>query len=94
MQSARRREENRAMREEKERLRALKNNDEEAYAQLVSQTKNQRLKDLLAQTDNYLRRLGAMVALERAEDFDAGGKPRGRSKAAREARAQAKGVHL
>lgn len=36
---------------------ALKNNDEEAYAKLVMQTKNQRLKDLLSQTDDYLKRL-------------------------------------
>jgi hypothetical protein len=37
---------------------------------LVAQTKNQRLKDLLAQTDNYLKRLSAMVAMERLEDYD------------------------
>ena len=101
-QAERKREELRQRREEKERLRALKNNDEAKYLSLVAQTKNQRLKDLLAQTDEvrfeqrkkerkknncyicvpkiafyfsstyfqYLRRLGAMVALERLEDYD------------------------
>lgn len=48
-------------RQEKARLRALKENDMEAYMQLVSQTKNQRLKHLLQQTDEFLSTLGTKV---------------------------------
>jgi SNF2 family DNA or RNA helicase len=70
VQQERRREEARQKREEKERLRALKENDDEAYYKLVDQTKNKRLKDLLNQTDNYLRRLGAMVAMEKDGEFE------------------------
>jgi hypothetical protein len=87
VQLERRREEARLKREEKERLRALKENDDEAYYKLVDQTKNKRLKDLLTQTDNYLRRLGAMVAMEKDGEFDRfSEKADGRSKEGREQR--------
>lgn len=43
------------------RMKALKENDMEAYKKLVSETKNDRLETLLAQTDDYLHQLGAMA---------------------------------
>jgi SWI/SNF-related matrix-associated actin-dependent regulator of chromatin subfamily A protein 2/4 len=52
-------------RAEKERLRALKMNNEDEYIRLLEQTKNERLKLLLRQTDEYLEKLGTMVQLER-----------------------------
>lgn len=40
-------------------------NDEEGYRKLLEETKNERLKLLLKQTDEYLDKLGAMVQLEK-----------------------------
>lgn len=59
---------NRAEREaEKARIQKLKDDDEEGYLELVRQTKNRRLLELLDQTDKYLRELGAVVKEERAK---------------------------
>lgn len=58
---------NRAEREaEKARIQKLKDDDEEGYLELVKQTKNTRVLELLEQTDKYLRELGAVVKEERA----------------------------
>ncbi|OAD08780.1 hypothetical protein MUCCIDRAFT_136222, partial [Mucor lusitanicus CBS 277.49] len=45
----------------KERMQALKNNDEEAYLRLLDQAKDTRLTDLLRQTDLFLQSLTASV---------------------------------
>lgn len=59
---------NRAEREaEKARIQKLKDDDEEGYLELVRQTKNRRLLELLDQTDKYLKELGAVVKEERAK---------------------------
>ncbi|GAB0494115.1 hypothetical protein MMPV_005405 [Pyropia vietnamensis] len=54
-------EERRKRREMVERMNALKNNDEEAYLKLLSKTKNERLLQVLRQTDRYLSQIGAQV---------------------------------
>ena len=54
-------EERRKRREMVERMNALKNNDEEAYLKLLSKTKNERLLQVLRQTDRYLAQIGAQV---------------------------------
>ena len=46
------------MQAEKLRVKALKENDMEAYQQLVSEAKNERLQFLLNQTDEYLASIG------------------------------------
>ncbi|CAG8477796.1 8924_t:CDS:10 [Gigaspora margarita] len=52
----------------KERLRALKNDDEEAYLKLIDQVKDTRITHLLKQTDQYLDSLAqAVVAQQRDE---------------------------
>jgi hypothetical protein len=43
----------------------LRDNDEEAYIALVQDTKNERLTQLLAQTEEYLSQIGARVLQER-----------------------------
>lgn len=52
---------------EKARIQKLKDDDEEGYLELVRQTKNTRLLELLDQTDKYLRELGAVVKEERVK---------------------------
>lgn len=52
---------------ERARIQKLKEDDEEGYLELVRQTKNTRLLELLEQTDKYLRELGAVVKEERAK---------------------------
>eukprot|EP01138_Halocafeteria_seosinensis_P010273 gb/GECG01010491.1/.p1 GENE.gb/GECG01010491.1/~~gb/GECG01010491.1/.p1 ORF type:complete len:634 (+),score=86.20 gb/GECG01010491.1/:1-1902(+) len=47
---------------ERERLKALRNNDLNAYQDLLKETKNERLEYLLNKTDEYLSNLGALVA--------------------------------
>eukprot|EP00002_Diphylleia_rotans_P017190 TRINITY_DN3337_c0_g1_i2.p1 TRINITY_DN3337_c0_g1~~TRINITY_DN3337_c0_g1_i2.p1 ORF type:complete len:1271 (+),score=224.39 TRINITY_DN3337_c0_g1_i2:858-4670(+) len=56
-----RREQQKREKMERERLRALKEDDFEAYLKLVDEAKNERLKLLLHQTDQYLMQIGAMV---------------------------------
>ncbi|CAG8762398.1 4192_t:CDS:2, partial [Racocetra persica] len=52
----------------KERLRALKNDDEEAYLKLIDKVKDTRITHLLKQTDQYLDSLAqAVVAQQRDE---------------------------
>jgi ATP-dependent helicase STH1/SNF2 len=51
-------------RDEKERLQALKANDEEAYIKLLEKAKNDRLRIILDQTDKYLKEIGAAVERE------------------------------
>jgi ATP-dependent helicase STH1/SNF2 len=59
--SMEREEQRRAERAAKERLKALKADDEETYKKLVSEAKNDRLKHLLEQTDSYLKKLAEAV---------------------------------
>ena len=47
--------------QEKERLRALKENNEEEYFRLLKSGKNTRLMQLLNQTDSYLQQIGELV---------------------------------
>eukprot|EP00698_Gefionella_okellyi_P018911 TRINITY_DN5728_c0_g1_i1.p1 TRINITY_DN5728_c0_g1~~TRINITY_DN5728_c0_g1_i1.p1 ORF type:complete len:1195 (-),score=255.42 TRINITY_DN5728_c0_g1_i1:350-3466(-) len=46
---------------EAQRMKALKEKDEGAYLRLVAEAKNERLTNLLEQTDQFLRRIGAKV---------------------------------
>ncbi|EFC47285.1 SWI/SNF-related matrix-associated actin-dependent regulator of chromatin [Naegleria gruberi] len=55
---------------EKARLKALKENDEEAYFKLLEQTKEGRLTELLKQTDSCLKSLGASLVSERDGDAE------------------------
>ena len=52
---------------EKERMKALKENDMEAYIELVNTTKNSRLLQILKQTDDFLRLIGAKVLVQKGE---------------------------
>ncbi len=54
-------EEKRKKQEQYERLRLLRSNDEQAYLNLLETTKNERLLQLVRQTDNYLMQIGAQV---------------------------------
>jgi len=54
--------------QERARIQKLREDDEEGYLELVRQTKNSRLMELLNQTDSYLKELGAIVSTERAND--------------------------
>lgn len=55
-------------RAEERRLKALKENDMVAYNQLVQETKNERLKHLLNQTDGYIQTINKMIESQRADD--------------------------
>ena len=48
-------------RAQRERLRALKENNMEEYMKLVSDSKNERITQLLRETDSYLAELGTKV---------------------------------
>ncbi|KAF9113981.1 hypothetical protein BGX27_000374 [Mortierella sp. AM989] len=48
----------------KERLKALKNDDEEAYMKLIDQAKDTRITHLLSQTDSYLGSLSEAVTAQ------------------------------
>uniref|UniRef100_A0A7S4HP67 HSA domain-containing protein n=1 Tax=Vannella robusta TaxID=1487602 RepID=A0A7S4HP67_9EUKA len=54
--------------EEKDRMRALKENDEVAYLKLLEKTKNDRLTQLLHQTDDYLSQIGALVSKAKVKE--------------------------
>ena len=54
-------------RAQRERLRALKENNMEEYLQLVSDSKNERITKLLKETDSYLAELGAKVQQQKAD---------------------------
>lgn len=66
-----REESRRAERTAKQRLQALKSNDEEAYLKLLDQTKDTRITHLLRQTNSFLDSLSSAV---RAQQGEAGGK--------------------
>lgn len=51
-----------------ERLKLLRSNDEQAYLNLLENTKNERLLQLVRQTDNYLMQIGAQVEQQRDAD--------------------------
>eukprot|EP01088_Endostelium_zonatum_P011221 TRINITY_DN2514_c0_g1_i1.p1 TRINITY_DN2514_c0_g1~~TRINITY_DN2514_c0_g1_i1.p1 ORF type:complete len:1470 (+),score=521.14 TRINITY_DN2514_c0_g1_i1:62-4471(+) len=55
--------------EEKERLKALKEEDEEQYLLLLNKTKNDRLRALLNQTNEYLQNIGQLVARHQEEEI-------------------------
>lgn len=73
-----REEERRKKKEQMDRLRALRNNNEDEYLELLKTTKNKRLIQLLKQTDEYLMQIGAQVERQkqtvRAEDDGSDGK--------------------
>jgi len=52
-------------RQERERIRALKEHDEEAYLELIKQTKNERILNLIRETDAFMAKLGAKVLEEK-----------------------------
>ena len=56
-----REEKKKASEAEKDRIRALKENDEEAYMKLLEETKNDRLLTLVRETDSALYSLGAKI---------------------------------
>ncbi|CAJ0626337.1 9863_t:CDS:10 [Entrophospora sp. SA101] len=55
---------------QRERLNALKNDDEEAYMKLIDETKDTRLSHLLKQTDQYLESLAKAVSSQQNQNFD------------------------
>jgi len=55
-------------RAEMRRLQALKENDMEAYNQLVQETKNSRLKFLLSQTDSYMNTINQLIQDQRISE--------------------------
>lgn len=54
----------------KQRLQALKANDEEAYIKLLDQTKDHRITHLLKQTNSFLDSLSKAVRVQQAEQDD------------------------
>ena len=69
-------EQKRIERTAKQRLQALKSNDEEAYLKLLDQAKDTRITHLLRQTDGFLSQLAASVKAEQrkaAERYGDGG---------------------
>ncbi|KZT58531.1 hypothetical protein CALCODRAFT_432462 [Calocera cornea HHB12733] len=67
-QAAEKEEQKRIERISKERLKALKNDDEEAYLKLIDTAKDTRITHLLKQTDQYLDNLAAMVRAQQNDD--------------------------
>lgn len=59
----------------KERLKALKNDDEDGYRALIDQAKDTRITHLLKRTDMYLDSLVAQINVQK-RDVEAGGMPR------------------
>eukprot|EP01133_Synstelium_polycarpum_P012845 gene12845-15083_t len=59
------REQQQREREERERLRALKTNDESKYLKLLEQTKNQRLRELFDQTNEFLDKISHLIQKEK-----------------------------
>jgi len=57
-------------REQKQRLQMLKTFDMDAYIEMINKTKNERLFEILQQTDNFLRQLGAKVKVQKGEEAD------------------------
>ena len=55
---------------EKERLAALKENNEEEYIRLLKKAKNERLLTLIRQTDQYMHTIGAHIRQEQQKRLD------------------------
>ena len=53
--------------EEKERMRLLRNNNYDEYVKLLRQTKNKRLNELLDQTDKFLQDIGLKVLVQKSD---------------------------
>ena len=53
--------------EERDRIKALKDNDFDAYINMISTQKNSRLFQILEQTNKYMEQLGAKVSLQKIE---------------------------
>jgi len=49
--------------QERDRIKALKDNDMDAYINLINTQKNSRLMQILEQTHKYLQQLGSKVVL-------------------------------
>src|SRR5690606_29248612 len=60
-------EQKRIERTAKQRLQALKANDEEAYMKLLDQAKDTRITHLLKQTDGFLRQLASSVKVQQRQ---------------------------
>lgn len=58
-------------RSEMKRLQALRENDMDAYASLVADTKNGRLKYLLNETDTYIATINKMIRDQRSDEENA-----------------------
>lgn len=52
---------------EKERIKYLKDNDEEGYMKLLEHTKNKRLLEMVRVTDSALESLGSKIKVSRAQ---------------------------
>ncbi|KAH7122484.1 SNF2 family N-terminal domain-containing protein [Dendryphion nanum] len=63
-------EQKRIERTAKQRLQALKANDEETYLKLLGQAKDTRISHLLKQTDGFLRQLSASVKQQQRKNTD------------------------
>ncbi|KAH8581746.1 SWI SNF related transcriptional regulator ATpase [Cryptosporidium sp. chipmunk genotype I] len=59
-------------RKERERLRLLRENDLEAYLELVKETKNRRLQELINQTDRFLLDIGLRVQDQKMVGMESG----------------------
>jgi ATP-dependent helicase STH1/SNF2 len=57
-------------RQERARLKALKENDHEGYIKLLEEAKEGRFEELVKKTDEILRRLGAQLVSERNDETD------------------------
>jgi SWI/SNF-related matrix-associated actin-dependent regulator of chromatin subfamily A protein 2/4 len=54
--------------QERDRIKALKDNDMDAYINLINTQKNSRLMQILEQTHKYLQQLGSKVVLQKSEN--------------------------
>ncbi|KAF3938624.1 hypothetical protein ABW19_dt0202493 [Dactylella cylindrospora] len=70
-------EQKRIERTAKQRLQALKANDEEAYLKLLDQAKDTRITHLLKQTDGFLKNLAQAVKSQQRDARDKYGRPEG-----------------
>jgi hypothetical protein len=59
---------NKKHKQERERIKALKDNDMDAYINLINTQKNSRLMQILEQTHKYLQQLGTKVVLQKYEN--------------------------
>ncbi|EPS42286.1 hypothetical protein H072_3739 [Dactylellina haptotyla CBS 200.50] len=70
-------EQKRIERTAKQRLQALKANDEEAYLKLLDQAKDTRITHLLKQTDGFLKNLAQAVKTQQQDAHEKYGRPEG-----------------